>query len=245
VLVVLAGVAAGFINMMAGSGSLITLPVLIFAGLPANVANGTNRIAILLQNIVGVRGFHREKVLDFNRGRWLLVPTVLGALVGAQIAVELDEKMMRLSIAFVMIVMLFVILIKPNQWLHGHPERAKSKPAFHEIMVFFFVGVYGGFIQAGVGIFLLSALVLGAGYDLVRANAVKLLIVLIFTPFALFIFIVNHQVHWEMGLILAMGNMAGAWLGTRVAVKGGAALVRWVLMAVILASVSKLVWDIF
>jgi uncharacterized membrane protein YfcA len=104
------------------------------------------------------------------------------------------------------------------------------------MIVFFAIGVYGGFIQAGVGIFLLAGLVLSAGYDLVRANAVKLLIVLIYTAFALAVFVLNDQVNWIVGLVLAIGNMLGALVASRMAVKRGAGFVRVLLMAVIIIS---------
>lgn len=242
--VIMAGLVAGFINTLAGSGSLITLPLLIFLGLPANVANGTNRIAILLQNVVGVSGFHRQKVLDAKRGAFLILPICLGALLGAQLAVSLNEKVMRLTIAVIMFLMLGVIIFRPKRFLRGKEHPMTERPNWLEGLLYFGIGIYGGFIQAGVGIFLLASLVLGTGYDLVRANAVKLMLVLAFTPFALFIFIYNNQVNWVIGFVLAIGNMLGAWLGTKAAVRGGAEFIRWVLIAVVSVSASKLLWDV-
>ena len=241
-MVVAAGLVCGFINTLAGSGSLITLPLLIFIGLPANVANGTNRVAILLQNVVAVRGFHKQGVLDWRGGRWLLLPALLGAVLGARLAVTLDERAMRLAIAVVMLAMLAVLLIKPNRWLKGGEQ---SLPAWLGWLIFFVVGIYGGFIQAGVGIFLLAALVLAAGYDLIRANALKVLVVLGFTPLALAIFVLEDMVAWGVGLVLALGNMTGAWLGTKAAVKGGAPFIRWLLIVVVAVSAIKLLWDAF
>lgn len=238
--VIAAGFAAGFINTLAGSGSLITLPLLIFLGLPANVANGTNRIGILLQNVVGVGSFHRQRVLDLRGGLILSTPAVIGSVLGAQIAVNLDETMMRRTIGALMIVMLGVILVQPKRWLEGRPEAMHQRPSWMQVLIFFAIGIYGGFIQAGVGIFLLAGLVLSAGYDLVRANAVKVLIVLCFTLFALIVFLVNGQVQWAMGLILAIGNMLGAWVAARMAVERGAPFVRWLLIAVVVASAAEL-----
>jgi len=241
-LVVLAGIACGFINVLAGSGSLITLPLLIFLGLPANVANGTNRVAIQLQNAVAVRGFKQKGVLDLKRGVHLLVPALLGSFFGARLAVSLNEAMMRLTIAAIMVVMFFVILLEPKRWL---TERARSeRPGWAEWLVFFAIGVYGGFIQAGVGLFLLAGLVLISGYDLVKANGVKVLIVLGFTPMALAVFIYEDQVVWSVGLIMALGNMIGAQLATRVAVESGAPLVRKILLGVVACSAIKLVFDV-
>jgi len=231
--VVAAGFLCGFINTLAGSGSLITLPLLIFLGLPANVANGTNRIAILLQNVVGVSSFRQQKVLDVRRGLILAVPAVIGAVIGARIAVSLDEETMRHVIGGLMAVMLIVLLIRPKRWLKGRPETLGRRPGWFQLAVFFGIGIYGGFIQAGVGIFLLAGLVLSAGYDLVRANAVKLLIVLCFTVFALAVFVYNDQVRWAVGFILAIGNMSGAWIASRMAVKRGAGFVRWILIVVV------------
>ena len=235
-----AGFMAGFINTLAGSGSLITLPMLMFLGLPANVANGTNRIAILLQNVVGVGSFRQQKVLNTKMGLWLAIPAVIGSLLGAQIAIELNEEIMEKTIAILLIVMFFLILYKPQRWIKGKAGHVEAKPSVFQFIIFFFIGIYGGFIQAGVGIFLLAGLVLSAGVDLVRANAMKLLIVLIYTPFAITVFFMNNQINWEYGLILAVGNMLGAFVASRFAVNWGAKYVRYILLAVILLSALKL-----
>jgi uncharacterized membrane protein YfcA len=238
--VIAAGFLAGFINTLAGSGSLVTLPLLIFIGLPANIANGTNRIAILLQNVVGVSSFRQQKILDLRRGLMLAAPAVIGSIIGAQIAVNLDEEAMRRVIGALMVVMLVVIIVRPKRWLEGRPEALKGHPGWLQLVTFFGIGIYGGFIQAGVGIFLLAGLVLGAGYDLVRANAVKVLIVLCFTVFALIVFVVNKQVELSVGLVLAIGNMSGAWVASRMAVKRGAGFVRWLLIGVVIVSAVML-----
>jgi uncharacterized membrane protein YfcA len=132
--------------------------------------------------------------------------------------------------------MFFVVLMKPRRWLKGKSGNETGIRTGLKILIFFVIGIYGGFIQAGVGIFLLAGLVLCVGYDLVKANPVKLLIVLCFTVFALLIFIINGQVEWRTGLVLALGNMSGAWVASRLAVKRGAGFVRWFLLAVLLIS---------
>ena len=238
--VVAAGFGAGFINTLAGSGSLITLPLLIFLGLPANVANGTNRVAILAQNLVTVNSFSRQKVLDWRGGLQLAAPAVIGSLIGAQIAVNLNEEMMRRAIGVLMIIMLIVILVNPKHWLQGKFEKMSGNITWQLALTFFGIGLYGGFIQAGVGIFLLAGLVLGAGYNLVRANAVKALIILIYTVFVMFVFVLNHQVMWGIGLVLAVGNASGGWVASKMAVEKGAGFVRWLLIAVIIVSATKL-----
>ena len=240
-LIILAGFFAGFINILAGSGSLLTLPLLIFAGLPANVANGTNRIAILLQNVVGTANFKKQHVLNTKQGIWLSIPTILGSLAGAQIAVTLNEDLMRKTIGGLLIFMFFIILYKPEQWIKGKAGYTESKPGIFQILIFFLIGIYGGFIQAGVGLFLLAGLVLSVGADLIKANALKVMIILLYTPFALVIFMLNNQVDYKLGLILAIGSMIGAFAGTKVAVSWGPKFVRIVLLVVISVSALELI----
>ncbi len=239
-LVILGGIIAGFINTLAGSGSLVTLPILILIGLPATVANGTNRVAILLQNIVGINSFNKKKMLDTRGVISLGIPAVFGSIIGANIAVSLDEELMKRTIGVIMVVMLFVILLRPKRWLVGELIEIGNRPTLLHVLIFFVIGIYGGFIQAGVGIFLLAGLVLGVGYDLVRANAVKVGIILFFTIFALFVFVANDQVDWTIGFILALGNMFGAWIGAKVAVERGAEWVRRLLILVVIISALNL-----
>jgi uncharacterized membrane protein YfcA len=236
----LVGIAAGFlcgwINTLAGSGSLVTLPVLLAMGLPANVANGTNRIAIVLQNVVGTASFRQKQVLDTRGSLLLSIPTAAGSLVGAQIALNINEQMMRYTIGGLMIVMLVVVLIEPRRWLEGRPGGVRDGMDWKQAILFFGIGVYGGFIQAGIGIFLLAGLVLGAGYDLVRGNAVKVVIILLQSLVALIVFGLNGQVIWEIGILMALGTMPGAWVAAHMAVKRGAVFVRYVLVAVVIVS---------
>jgi uncharacterized membrane protein YfcA len=164
---------------------------------------------------------------------------VLGAVLGAELAVDLDEALLRRLIGMLMLVMLAVILFKPERWLATHNVRREPR-LIVEVPLFFAIGVYGGFIQAGVGIFMLAGLVLGAGFTLVNANAVKNLIVLVFTVAALLVFVLNDQVRWGLGLMLGLGQAAGAWVAVRMAVERGAAFVRWVVVVIIVLAAGAL-----
>lgn len=236
------GVVSGFLNVTAGGGSLLTLPFLIFIGLPATVANGTNRIAILVQNIFATARFHQFKVIPAGVALVTGVPAVLGAIVGAQLAVEIDELLFKRILALTMILVLgpmfFGFAPKPveSHLKPGLPKKVLLGAAF------FAVGIYGGFIQGAVGFLIIFALTL-AGYDLVRTNALKVLVVLIFTPFALAIFIVNGQVDYFKGFVLAAGSAVGAWLATRVVVEKGHNFIRWLVMITMTAFAVKLFWD--
>lgn len=224
---------------------MITLPLLIFLGLPANVANGTNRVAIFMQNLVAVHGFAQGKVLEFKRGKWLLIPVILGGVVGASLAVEADEHLIRMVVAGLLWFMLLVILVRPQRFLMNERRPESQTLRVAEVLAMFAVGVYGGFIQAGVGIFLLMTLLWVSGYDLVRANALKVMMVLGFTPFALTVFVLNGQVDWAMGVLLGAGNMIGARIGTHAALKKGAPFVRKALILAIILAGTKMVWDIW
>jgi len=233
------GFAAGFVNTLAGSGSLITVPILILLGLPANVANGTNRVGVTFQNAVAVATFLRHGALDSSGAARLLAPAVLGGILGARLAVDLDEALLRRMIGGLMVVLLVVMLVRPERWLEDTRAGRRARP-WLEVPVFFAIGVYGGFIQIGVGIFLMAGLVLCAGYDLVTANALKNLIALAFTAAALVVFVVNGQVLWGLGLAVAVFQGAGAWLAARLAVRRGARFVRWVLIVIVVLSAIAL-----
>lgn len=238
---VLLGIFVGFVNTLSGSGSLLTLPFLISLGLPANVANGTNRIALLLQNIVGVGSFKKQKVFEFKEAVWLTIPAIIGAIIGASIAVKISDALMEKIIAGILVFMFLLLIFKPKMWLREQAKDLKTKPNIVQIIVLFFIGIYGGFIQAGVGLFLLAGLVLSAGFNLVKANAIKGFIILAYTIFALSIFIYNDSVDYKIGLILAAGNMLGAFIASKFAVDWGPKFVRYILLgALFLASLKLL-----
>lgn len=234
------GLVAGFINTTAGGGSMLTLPLLMFLGLPANVANGTNRIAILFQNIIGVNTFRQKKVLDLTSDFRLVLPALAGSVIGALIAVEMNVLVLEKIIAILMVGMLLLVVMKPNAWVAERAENQHPKPTLLQYILFFFIGLYGGFIQMGVGFLLLAGLVLGCGHNLVKANAIKVYIVLVYTIFTIGIFMFYGQVNWLAGLVLAVGNMAGAWLGVHFAVKGGAKYVRYVLILALVIVILNL-----
>ena len=231
------GFVAGIINAVAGGGSIITLPILVFAGLPVSTANGTNRVAIVFQNIGAVAAYRRGGV-TLPRETWaLLVPSILGAVLGVRLAVHLDERTLSQAIAVVLVLMLIPILRKP--------ATRKREPGTLRLKLwvwpaYFLVGVYGGFIQAGVGFLYLALLVGVQGMSLVRANLVKVFLVLVYTVIALVLFAAEGQVALVEGVALAAGNAWGGWLGARTAVEKGERWIRAVLVAAVLLCAAKL-----
>ena len=269
-LILVTGVFAGFLNTVAGGGSLLTLPVLIFLGLHPATANGTNRVAVFFQNASGIMGFRRKGVSDFGYSTLLTLPALVGAWLGAQIAVEMDQVLFNRVLAGIMIGVLFITLYNPTKKLQDGPEGLSflrniigsvvlffvgprhNWYTYYDIIrkiigmfVFFFVGIYGGFIQAGAGFIIIAALTLTNGFDLVRTNAIKLFVVFFYTISALVVFIMSKNVDWYFGLTLAVGNATGAWIGSHWAVEKGDKWIRIVLIVAVLAFAIRLVWKTF
>ena len=239
ILLSIIGIFAGFLNVTAGGGSLLTLPFLIFLGLPATVANGTNRIAILVQNIFATAKFHQFEVIPKGVTIITALPAIAGSVLGAQLAVEIDELLFKRLLAIIMVLILGLIFFNPKvEELNSTPEISGGKK-FILMIAFFGIGFYGGFIQGGIG-FLFIAVLAFAGYDLVRTNALKVLIILIFTPFVLLVFILNNQVDFFRGSILAAGNAVGALLATHVVVERGHKFIRWVVLIAAVGFAIKL-----
>lgn len=238
-ILILAGILAGFINTLAGSGSLITLPILMFMGLPANVANATNRIGIFLQSAVGAASFRHNKVFEYSEGLWLSLPATIGSFIGAIAAVNLNSKVMETIIGALLFFMFFVVLYKPEKWISEKAGRIEGRPKLWQLVIFFFIGLYGGFIQAGVGFILLAGLVFGAGVNLTKANALKVFIVFVYTSVAIAVFVYNKQIVYLAGFVLAFGSMIGAYIAARVAIKSGPKLVRIILLVIIFISALK------
>lgn len=213
------GAVAGAINTLAGNGSAITLTILTeVMGLPGNLANGTNRIGIFFQSLVGARTFYRHGRLDWPRSRPLIFLMVFGAIAGVWTATQISNEQFRSIFRFLMIVMLFVILVKPKRWLREtDPDRPTNW--WLTVPLFLALGFYGGFIQMGMGIFFLAIMVLFAHYSLVEANAVKLTVIANYTLLVIVIFQWQGLIDWKIGLIMAVGQAAGGWLTATFAAK--------------------------
>lgn len=231
-----AGLTAGFMNVMAGGGSLLTMPALIFLGLPPAAANGTNRVAILLQNVSAVGSFRQRGFSDFKRSLGLAACTVPGAVVGAVAAVEVDPVLFKRILAGVMVVALVLIL----RGRRGDQGAGSAHPVWAHIAAVF-AGVYGGFIQAGVGFVLMAILHRLLRLDLVRVNMHKVFIVGVYTVPALLVFVLEGEVSWVAGLVLAAGNSLGGWIGAQVTISRGERAVRVVFVVAVLAMAARLV----
>lgn len=232
------GFIAGGINTVAGGGSNLTLPVLMMLGLPPDIANGTNRVSIVLQCIVGLRGYDKHNTLDRPAVIPILVPTIIGGVIGAVAAALIPNLYLKPLLLGTILAMSALILLRPDVIAPepGTPTRlpAESSKAWWSL---FAAGVYGGFVQAGVGFILLAALAGGLRYDLIRANALKTVCALAFTSTAMVVFILFDQIWWVPGLILAAGSMTGAHLAVKIAVRASPTNIKWFLFVMTLCAV--------
>ena len=234
---ILVGVVAGFLNVLAGGGSLLTLPLLIFFGLPAATANGTNRIAIFCQNIFAITGFKKRGVFPLRLALLCTPPALLGSYIGANLAIDIDEALFRRLLALIMVAVLIFMALDPMKHFRCKEMPMSPWRVVFLILSFFGVGVYGGFVQAGVGFLIITALLIH-GLDLVRINAVKVLVIFAFTVIALGVFVKHGQVDYALGISLAVGNSAGGWIATHVAVtKGHDWIKRFVVITVLLFAI--------
>jgi uncharacterized protein len=240
IVIVIAGIVVGFINTLSGGGSVISLSLLLILGLPADIANGTNRISIFFQTLSSVGSFTRQKMFDNLRPVWLAIPATIGAILGAVLAVDVNARVIEIAMAVSMVIMLFFLFYKPDKWLKAKPVMLARPLQWWQFVIFFLVGFYGGFIQVGVGYFLLMALVLGVGYDLVKANAVKNLIVFFYAIFALLVFVIDGKVNYMYGLILSAGSMIGALIASYLAVKKGAGFIRAVILLSVVLTILQI-----
>ncbi len=241
----LVGVIAGWFNVVAGGGSMLTIPVMLFMGIPAPVANGTNRIGILMQDIVAVAAFRRKGFSDFKLSLSLALMASIGAIGGALLGVQLEGEVFTWFLVVVMIVTMLMMTIqkkksRQTESAHGQPKRLLLG---HILMIA--AGFWGGLIQIGVGFILMPILHRVMDLDLVRVNMHKVFIVLIYTTVALLVFMANVQILWVAGAMLAVGTMIGGWLGAHYSIKFGDVWIRRVLFVTMLMFIAKLLWPLF
>jgi len=239
-LLILVGFIAGFINTMAGGGSLLTLPLLIFLGLPSAVANGTNRIAIFMSAFSATAGFKSKGISNYPFNFYLGFSGLLGALIGAQIAVDIKGELFNKILAVIMIVVVLLIVFKPKIDSINILERLTGKHLYISMVAFFFIGIYGGFINAGIGFVIMLFLHYYNKLNLVKVNATKVVIVLIYTTGAIITFALAGKINWIYGIFLASGNFLGGWISSRWSVKKGEKAIKAFLVVMVLLMSIKL-----
>ncbi len=234
------GLIAGMLNVMAGGGSSLTLPALIFLGLDSALANGTNRIAIFIQNVFAILSFRQQRMHQFRMSLKLALWTLPGSVLGALAAIKISDLWFQRILAVVLVGVVISLLLPPR-YSENAGEKVLREKNWLVYPALFAIGFYGGFIQVGVGFLLMAALFHLFIPNLVYVNMHKVFIVFIYTIPALAIFIFSGNVDWLLGLSLAAGNSTGAWWAARLSVKKGEKLIRFVLLVALLIMAIKLV----
>ncbi len=235
-----AGVFAGFVNTIAGGGSLLTLPLLIFLGLPPAVANGTNRIAIVVATLSANIGYASKNVVTYPFSIYLGISALFGAILGARVAIEIDGAIFNRILAIIMIMVVLIMVFKPKMVVHISHERTTGKHLVISLVAFFFIGIYGGFINAGIGFIIMLFLNIYNRMNLVRVNSVKVGVAFIYTIGALTTFAFSGNINWLYGLILAIGTSIGAWISSRFSVDSGEDFIKLVMILMVVFMALKL-----
>ena len=235
-LLIIGGLFAGAINTVAGGGSMLTVPLLVLAGVPGNAANGSNRVGILTSNVAAVATFRRLGVDGLRHASRVVVPVVLGGLIGSfAVGRVLDDAAFERVFGLLMIPLVILSVRRPT---NATGEHAWSTAKV--VIVFLLIGIYGGAFQAGVGLVLLAALT-RSGFDLVMSNSIKVIVNTAVTVVALPVFILNGDVEWVPALVLAAGFVVGGWLGAQASFRGGEVLIRRVMVIAALGLAGRLI----
>ncbi|MGD1847744.1 MAG: sulfite exporter TauE/SafE family protein [Salibacteraceae bacterium] len=239
-LIFAAGYAAGTINTLAGGGGILAMPTLIFLGLPSVVANGTYRLAVIATGMFGVAGFRSKGITTWPYSLYLGGVAFAGALIGAELAKVLDDTWFNRVLAIVMVGIVALMVFRPVKPAAEIVEQMAQKHKILAYIAFFFIGIYGGFIQVGVGLIILATLTSIHGWSIVKSNSAKLMVVMIYTLGALGVFIYDGLIRWDLGLIMAAGNAGGAWVTSRWSVNKGDRRIRILLLIVAIVLAGKL-----
>lgn len=240
IVLVLVGIFVGFINVISGGGSLITLPILIFFGLDSTVANASNRIGNMAQSLSALAGFKSKGVTYDSYVYVLGIASALGAVIGTFMALEISDKAFNKVLAVVMIMVVLFTIFSPTKKPSDILERIHTKSKVLGAIAFFFIGIYGGFIQAGTGLLIMAALAVINKFSLVKVNTYKVVIVIFYLSVAMVIFIWKGQVNWFYGLSLAVGMSIGGWLTSRWSLNKGDAWIKGFMVVSVCALAIKL-----
>ncbi|MGB8332726.1 MAG: sulfite exporter TauE/SafE family protein [Polyangiales bacterium] len=231
-----AGMLATVVNVVAGGGGMIVLPALMALGLPADVANGTYRLGVVTQSLAGTTAMARAGKLHTQSIVPILIPTLLGATVGALLATRVPSQVLKPIMLATMILMAALIAFRKQTLIPVEGPIQTLREAPRACLGLFFAGVYGGFIQAGVGFLLLGVLVGTLRHDLISGNALKLVITLAFGTVSLGIFVWAGLVSWTPAIVLAVASIVGAQLGVRVMLKVPTTGLRWFVFVCVVAT---------
>jgi len=240
VLVACVGVAAGFLNIVAGGGSLLTLPIMSFIGIDLGIANATNRVAIFLQDFTAMLFYSKRGEIKWRGVMAYILPIVAGALAGTLSAIYISPKAFRIITAVAISLMGLMLIARPKMW---DDPTGKPIPASARTAALFAVGLYGGFLQAGVGFLIIWAIVGGCKLDLKSANILKVILITVYNLLSIVLFASHGMIYWTAAAALAVGTVTGGNIGARFNLSGDKKHIRYVLTAAVLVCAAKILFD--
>lgn len=238
IMLVVSGIAVGIINTLAGGGSIITMTLYMTLGLPINIANGTNRIAVFLQNFTATVTFIRKRMIDVKHGLLLSVPVIVGNIAGSLVASNIDENIFRICFGVVLFVILMYMIFDNHKRFHGG-QRPEVKPIHY--LWFMLIGFYGGYIYIGLGYLILAIALWSMKLDIITANVIKGFVIFIATPFSLLVFMLHGQIDYGYGILHGVGNMIGAYLASHYLVGWGGNFIKIFTTVIVLICFADLV----
>lgn len=238
-LIIITGFGAAFLNTVGGGGSLFSVPILTFLGLPITNANATSRVALLFQNIFAVGGFRSKGIeLPWPYSLYLGISSLFGGIIGAMLASTIKDEVFNKIFVGVMILSVFLILYDPIK--SKGVEKLSTKSQVIGTILFFFIGIYGGFVQAGIGFLVIAVLSIVNNLSLVKSNYVKVFAAIVYTGVSVIVFAMEGKIIWLTGFILAIGHALGGWYASRWSVDKGEVWIKRVMIVSILAMAVKL-----
>lgn len=235
-LLIISGIIVGFVNTLAGGGAIMSMTVFMALGLPINVANGTNRIAVVLQNLTSSAVFLRKRLLDVRNGLKLSIPSIIGNIAGSLVATHIDESVFRWCMSIVLFAILGYMIFVRTRYHGGHGLQIK----WWHYLWFLLIGFYGGYVYIGLGYLILAITLTTMRLDIITANVIKGFVIFVSTPFSLVIFMINGQVAFGYGLLHALGNVLGTIVASHYGIKWGAGFLRYFMIGVVIVSIADL-----
>lgn len=238
-LIIAVGFLAAFLNTVGGGGSLFSVPILTFMGLPITMANATSRVALLFQNIFAVGGFRSKNIeLPWPYSLYLGLASLGGGLIGALLASQVPDEVFKKIFVGVMIGAVMLIIYDPFK--SKGQEKLTASRQWWGSFLFFFIGIYGGFVQAGIGFLILAVLSLVNNLSLVKSNYVKVFAAIVYTAVSVLVFAIEGKIVWQTGFILAIGHALGGWYASRWSVDKGEVWIKRVMIVSVIAMAIKL-----
>ena len=231
IVLLLSGTLVGIINTLAGGGSIITMTMFMAFGLPIHLANGTNRIVVLMQNLAASLTFIRKKTFNLKQGALLSIPVIVGNIAGALVSHHMTDEVFKICFgAILLVIMLYLLFDQRIKIKEGH--NFEIKPLHY--LWFLLIGFYGGFIYIGIGYLILAITLWVMKMDLVTANAIKGFVILLATPFSLAVFMYMGEVDYTFGIVHGIGNMIGSFVASHYMANWGKSFIK-IFIAVIVA----------